>query len=100
MAKITSLKCEFLRNEWIVFRDSKCGLLRKGSTLILPKRFIKICPFFMTRKSTNFLYPPSQQEGERDHPHKILKMGSLHWVIVPCYEIKKLGLVTELYMQK
>jgi hypothetical protein len=54
----------------------------------------------MAQKSTNFLYPPSQQEGERDHPHKILKMGSLHWVIVPCYEIKKLGLVTELYMQK
>ena len=50
---------------------------------------------FMTCKSTNFLYPPSQQD-----PHKILKMGSLHWVIIPCYEIQKLRLVTELYMQK
>ena len=27
-------------------------------------------------------------------------MGSLHWVITPCNEIQKLGLVTELYMQK
>ena len=54
----------------------------------------------MTWKSTNFLYPPSQQERERGNPHKTLKMGSLHWVIIPCYEIQKLGLVTELYTQK
>ena len=45
-------------------------------------------------------YPPSQQEREKDNPHKILKMGSLHWVMIPCNEIQKLRLVTELYMQK
>ena len=28
------------------------------------------------------------------------KGGSLHWVIILCNEIKKLRLVTELYMQK
>ena len=100
MAKMTCLKCEFLMNVWIFFYDSKCNLLRKGSTFILLKRFNKICPFFTTWKSTNFIYPPSQQKRERDNPHKILKIGSLHWVIIPCNEIQKLGLVTELYMQK
>ena len=54
----------------------------------------------MTWKSANFLYPPSQQERERDDPQKILKMGSLHWVIILCNEIKKFRLVSELYMQK
>ena len=54
----------------------------------------------MTWKSANFLYPPSQQKREMDDPHKILKMGSLHWVVILCNEIKKLRLVTELYMQK
>ena len=48
MAKITSLKCKFLRNVCIVFHDSKCNSLRKESTLMLPKRFIEIFPFFMT----------------------------------------------------
>ena len=100
MAKVTCLKCEFLKNVWIIFHDSKCNLLKKGSTLILPKRFIQIYPFFTTWKSTNFLYLPSQQERERDDPHKILKMGSLHWVIILCNEIQKLRLVTELYLQK
>ena len=100
MAKITRLKCEFLRNVWIVFHNSKWNLLRKGSNLISPNRFIEICLFFMSWKSTNFLYPLSKQERERDNPHKILKRGSLHWVIIRCYEILKLGLVTELYMQK
>ena len=54
----------------------------------------------MSWKSANFLYPPSQQKREMDDPHKILKMGSLHWVIIPCNEIQKLRLVTELYLQK
>ena len=54
----------------------------------------------MIWKSANLLYPPSQQKRERDDPHKVLKMGSLHWVIILCNEIKKLRLVTELYMQK
>ena len=67
---------------------------------MLQKRFIEICPLFMTWKSTNFLYPPSQQERERDNLHKILKMGSLHWIIIYCNEIQKLRLVTELYTQK
>ena len=97
---MTSFIWQYLRNQWLISSDSKYNLLRKGSTLTLPKRFIKICPFFMTWKSANFLYPPSQQKRERDDPHKILKMGSLRWVMIVYNEIKKLRLVTELYMQK
>ena len=97
---MTNLIWQYLRNQWLIFSDSKCNLLRKGSTLMLPKRFIEICPFSTTWKSTNFLYPPSQQERERDNPHKILKIGSLHWVMIPCNEFQRLRLVTELYMQK
>ena len=67
---------------------------------MLPKIFIKIWPFSTTWKSTNFLYHSSQKERERDNPHKILKMGSLHWVMIPCNDIQKLRLVTELHIQK
>ena len=34
------------------------------------------------------------------HSHKDAQRTSLHWVIIPCYEIQKLRLVTELYTQK
>ena len=90
---MTSFISQYLRNQWLIFSDSKCSLLRKGNTLTLPKRFIKICPLFITWKSANFLYPPSQQERERDDSHKILKMGSLHWVIILCNEIKNSDLL-------
>ena len=93
MAKMTCLKCELFGNVWVFFYDSKCNLLRKGSTLILPKRFIEIRPFSTTWKSTNFLYLLLQQKRARDNPHKILKMGSLHWVMIPCYEIQNSDLL-------
>ena len=65
MAKITSLRCEFLRNVWIVFYDSKCNLLRKGSTLILPKKnYIKSVHFSQAENPPISYILPHSRRGK------------------------------------
>jgi hypothetical protein len=47
-------------------------------------------------KFGQFLDPPSYQQARANDPRKVLKIGGQHRVVIPFYEIKIFGVVTEL----
>ena len=51
---------------------------------------------YMTWKFGQFLDPPSCWQARANDPHEVLKIGSQHRVVIPFYEIKNFGVVTEL----
>ena len=57
----SSLKCKFLRKEWIVFYNSTCDLLIIGSGLTICKNIYENIWFYMTWKLGDFVDPPSPQ---------------------------------------
>ena len=98
---MTNFIWHYLRNQWLTFLIQSAIYSGKEVLWYCQKDLLKSVHFLWPENSPiSYVYCPSQQERERNDPHKILKMGSLHWVIIPCYEIQKLGLATELHMQK